>query len=54
MKRFLAGIVFCLMIGSFLACASTVNDKRGYGGKKSLPKPAQEEVVPEGTTPQEK
>ncbi|MBI3398666.1 MAG: hypothetical protein HY026_05480 [Deltaproteobacteria bacterium] len=55
MKRFFATVVFCLMIGSFLAaCATTANDKRGSGGKKSMPRPAQEEVVPESTTPQDK
>lgn len=55
MKRFFVAVVFCLMIGSFLvACATPANDKRGYGGKKSMPRPAQEEVVPESTPPQDK
>lgn len=49
MKRILKAMVLCLMIGSFLAaCATPTSDKRGYGGKKSTPKQAQEQVVPEG------
>lgn len=55
MKRFFLAVVFCLMIGSFLAaCATTANDKRGSGGKKSIPRQAQEEVVPQEGTPQSK
>jgi hypothetical protein len=55
MKRFLVLVIFCLMIGSFLiACATTATDKRGSGGKKSIPRQAQEEVVPEGAASQSK
>ena len=55
MKRFFTAVVFCLMIGSFLvACATTATDKRGSGGKKSMPKQAQEEVVPKDDTSQSK
>jgi hypothetical protein len=46
MKRFFAWVIFCLMIGSFLAACAAAPDKRGEGGKISLPKQAQEEVVP--------
>lgn len=53
MKRFFTAVVFCLVIGSFItACATTINDKRGYGGKKSMPKPAQEQVVPQDSASQ--
>lgn len=55
MKRFFVAVVSCLIIGLFLAaCATTANDKRGLGGKKGMPRQAQEEVVPESTTPQDK
>jgi hypothetical protein len=41
------------MIGFFLAaCATTADDRRGYGGKKNIPKEAQEEVVPQDNTSQ--
>lgn len=47
MKRFFTAVLFCLMIGSFIAaCATTTSDKRGEGGKMSKPKPAREEVAP--------
>ena len=53
MKRFFVAVVFCLMIGSLLAsCAATSTDKRGYGGKKSAPKQAQEEVIDKDSTTQ--
>ena len=44
MKRFSA-LVSCLIIFSFLAACAASPDKRGEGGKISLPKQAQEEVV---------
>jgi len=51
MKRFFVAVIFCLTIGSFLvACATTATDKRGSGGKKNAPRPAQEEVVPPDST----
>jgi hypothetical protein len=51
MKRFFVAVVFCLTIGSFLAaCATTADDKRGSGGKKSIPRQAQEEVVDQGSS----
>ncbi|MDD5712849.1 MAG: hypothetical protein PHY31_08875 [Smithellaceae bacterium] len=46
MKRFAALLSF-LIIVSFLAACVAAPDKRGYGGKKSIPKQAQEEVVQE-------
>jgi hypothetical protein len=55
MKRYFAAVLSCIMIGLFLtACATATPDKRGYGGKKSMPKQAQEEVVPDYTAPQPK
>ena len=52
MKRFCAAVVFCFVIGSFIAaCATTANDNRGNGGKMSRPKPAREEVVPNQPAP---
>jgi hypothetical protein len=44
MKRFAVLLSF-LIIVSFLAACAAGPDKRGEGGKISLPKPAQEEVV---------
>jgi len=44
MKRF-AALLSCLIIVSFLTACAAGPDKRGDGGKISLPKPAQEEVV---------
>ena len=53
MKRFFIAVLFCLMIGSLIsACATTTDDKRGYGGKKSMPKPAREEIIPGDETSQ--
>lgn len=46
MKRFFTALLFCLMIVSFLAACAAAPDKRGEGGKISLPKQAQEVVVP--------
>jgi len=47
MKQFFVAVLCCIMIGSFFtACATTANDKRGYGGKKTKPRQAQEQVVP--------
>lgn len=47
MKRFFLAVASFVTIGLFLAaCASTSGDRRGEGGKKSMPRSAQEEVVP--------
>jgi hypothetical protein len=53
MKRFLEGLVFFLMIGSLLsACATGAGDRRGSGGKKSMPTQAKEQVVDPGSSGQ--
>jgi len=55
MKRFLAAVLACFMIGSFLtACASVTPEKSGASTKMGKPRQAQEEVVPKDNTSQAK
>lgn len=54
MKRYLAAVLSCLMIGSlFAACATALPEhQRGAATKMGKPRQAQEQVVPKDGSPQ--
>lgn len=51
MKRFVEAVLFCLIIGSFIAsCATALPEhQRGAATKMGKPRQAQEEVAPPQT-----